>query len=215
MTSASPASARPVLPYNEPMVTASASSPLPDDVRQILNDLEANERRAQALVADLDTASLNWRADDRSWSTAQCLDHLNVTNRVYLDAMRPVIDEARRRRRVSQGPVRPGRFECWFVTNLAPPPRLKVRAPRKTIPASRGDKDALLAGFRRLHEEIAAVLRESVDLDLGIRFLNPFVPLIRFRLWTGFLILPAHERRHLWQAEQLRQKPRFPVPLPV
>jgi hypothetical protein len=192
------------------MVTASASSPSPDDVRQILNDLEANERRAQALVADLDSGSLNWRADDRSWSTAQCLDHLNVANRVYLEAMRPSIEEARRQRRMRKGPVRPGWFERWFVANLEPPPKRKLSAPKKIVPAFRGEKDALVAEFRRLHGEIDVLLRESADLDLGVRFPNPFIPLLRFRAWTGFLVMPAHERRHLWQAEQLRTKPGFP-----
>lgn len=197
------------------MVTAPASSPLPDDVRRILDELETNERRAQALVADLDDASLNWRPDDRSWSTAQCLDHLNVANRVYLEAMRPAIEEARRQERARRGPVRPGWLERWFVATLEPPPKRKLPAPKKIIPAFRGEKEALLTEFRRLHAEAAALLRDGAGLDLGVRFPNPFIPLIRFTVWTGFLVIPTHERRHLWQAEQLRQRPGFPSTRPA
>lgn len=193
------------------MVTAPASSPLPDEIRRILDDLEANERRAEALVTGLDTGSLNWRPDERSWSTAQCLDHLNVANRVYLEAMRPPIDEARRQGRKRRGPVRPGWFERWFVADLEPPPKRKLPAPKKIVPAFSGEKEALLAEFRRLHGELASTLQEAADLDLGVRFPNPFIPLFRFRVWTGFLVIPAHERRHLWQAEQLRKKPGFPA----
>ena len=83
-------------------------------------------------------------------------------------------------------------------------------APKKIIPAFSGEKEALLAEFRRLHAEAAALLQDAADLDLGVRFPNPFIPLIRFRVWTGFLVIPAHERRHLWQAEQLRKRPGFP-----
>jgi hypothetical protein len=186
------------------MVTAPASSPLPDEIQRILDDLEANERRAEALVADLDSESLNWRPDDRSWSTAQCLDHLNVGNRVYLEAIRPALDEARRKGRARRGPVRPGWFERWFVATLEPPPRRKMSAPKKIVPAFAGEKEALLAEFRRLHAQAAGLLRDSADLDLGIRFRNPFIPLLRFTVWTGFVVIPTHERRHLWQAEQLR-----------
>lgn len=192
------------------MATAPASSSLPDDVRRLLDDLEANERRAQALVAGLDDAALNWRPDDRSWSTAQCLDHLNVANRTYLEAMRPTIEEARRQGKARRGPVRPGWFERWFVANLEPPPKRKLPAPKKIIPAVRGEKEALLAEFRRLHAEASALLHDGAGLDLGVRFPNPFIPLLRFTVWTGFLVIPHHERRHLWQAEQLRQKPGFP-----
>ena len=183
---------------------------LPDEIRRILDDLEANERRAEALVAGLDDGSLNWRPDERSWSTAQCLDHLNVANRIYLEAMRPSIEEARRQGRMRRGLVRPGWFERWFVANLEPPPKRKLPAPKKIVPAFRGEKEALLTEFRRLHAEAAGLLREAADVDLGVRFPNPFIKLFRFRVWTGFLVIPTHERRHLWQAEQLRGKPGFP-----
>ncbi len=193
------------------MVTAPAASPIPDEIRRILDDLETNQHRAETLVADLDTASLNWRPDARSWSTAQCLDHLNVANRIYLEAMRPAIDKARRQGRTRRGPVRSGWLERWFVADLEPPPKRKLPAPKKIIPAFEGEKEALLAEFRRLHGEIADLLRSAADLDLGVRFPNPFISLLRFKVWTGFLVIPAHERRHLWQAEQLRKKPGFPA----
>src|SRR5215213_1821635 len=197
------------------MVTAPASSSLPDDVRRLLDELETNERRVQALVADLDDASLNWRPDDRSWSTAQCLDHLNVANRIYLEAMRPTIEDARREGKARRGPIRPGWFERWFVANLEPPPKRKLRAPKKIIPAFRGEKEALLAEFRRLHAEASALLRDAAGLDLGVRFPNPFIPLVRFTVWTGFLVIPNTDRRHLWQAEQLRKNPGFPGTRPA
>lgn len=193
------------------MVTAPTSSPLPDEIRRILDELEANQRRAETLVADLDDRALNWRPDEHSWSTAQCLDHLNVSNRVYLAAMRPAIEEARRRGRLRRGPVRPGWFERWFVASLEPPPKRKLSAPKKIVPAMAGEKGPLLDEFRRLYGEIVTILRESADLDLGVRFRNPFIPLFHFRVWTGFLVIPTHERRHLWQAEQLRKKPGFPA----
>ena len=193
------------------MTTAPASSPLPAEIRRILDDLETNQHRAETLVADLDNGSLNWRPDERSWSTAQCLDHLNVANRIYLEAMRPTIEEARRQGRTRRGPVSQGWFERWFVANLEPPPKRKLPAPKKIIPAFSGEKEALLSEFSRLHREISDLLRSSADLDLGVRFPNPFISLFRFKTWTGFLVIPTHERRHLWQAEQLRKKPGFPA----
>jgi len=43
-----------------------------------------------------------------------------------------------------------------------------------------------------------------------IRFRNPFVRSIRFTVGTGLLIISAHDRRHLWQAEQVRRSEGFP-----
>ncbi|MEX2663206.1 MAG: hypothetical protein WD227_14850 [Vicinamibacterales bacterium] len=34
-------------------------------------------------------------------------------------------------------------------------------------------------------------------------FQNPFIPVIRMRVSTGLHVVAAHDRRHLWQAEQV------------
>lgn len=193
------------------MTTASAASPLPDELRRIQDDLDANERRAAALLSGLDDAAVNWRPDDRSWSTAQCLDHLNVAARVYQAAMEPALEAARTTGRTRRGPIRPGWFERWFLASLEPPPKRKLKAPAKIVPAVRRNPEELLEEFRHQHANLSELIRASAGLDLGsIRFQNPFLPLLRFTVGTGLLVIPAHERRHLWQAEQLRTRPGFP-----
>jgi hypothetical protein len=44
----------------------------------------------------------------------------------------------------------------------------------------------------------------------SVRFQNPFVPLLRFTIGTGLLVINAHDRRHLWQAERVEDAPGFP-----
>lgn len=193
------------------MTTAPAGSPLPDELRRILDDLDANERRAAALLSGLDDTTVNWRPDDRSWSTVQCIDHLNVAARVYQAAMEPALEAARTKGRTRRGPIRPGWFERKFLASLEPPPKRKLPAPSKIVPALRGNRDELLEEFRRQHANVSELIRAFAGLDLGsIRFQNPFIPILRFTVGTGLLVIPAHERRHLWQAEQLRNKPGFP-----
>ena len=44
------------------------------------------------------------------------------------------------------------------------------------------------------------------DIDLaGVRFANPFIRGVRFSLATGLHVIAAHERRHLWQAWNVRR----------
>jgi hypothetical protein len=193
------------------MTTAPAAPSLPDELRRIQDDLDDNERRAAALLSGLDDAAVNWRPDDRSWSTAQCIDHLNVAARVYQMAMEPALDAARTKGRTRRGPIRPGWFERWFLASLEPPPKRKLPAPSKIVPAMRGNRDELLEEFRRQHANVSELIRAFAGLDLGsIRFQNPFIPILRFTVGTGLLVIPAHERRHLWQAEQLRTRQGFP-----
>lgn len=193
------------------MTTASAAPSLPDELRRIQDDLDTNERRVAALLSGLDDAAVNWRPDARSWSTAQCLDHLNVAARIYQAAMEPALEAARTKGRTRRGPIRPGWFERKFLASLEPPPKRKLPAPSKIVPAMRGNREELLEEFRRQHANLSELIRAHAGLDLGsIRFQNPFLPLLRFTVGTGLLVIPAHERRHLWQAEQLRARPGFP-----
>jgi hypothetical protein len=43
----------------------------------------------------------------------------------------------------------------------------------------------------------------------SVRFKNPFVPLLRFTIGTGLLVINAHDRRHLWP-ERVEDAPGFP-----
>ena len=60
---------------------------LPADIKRIEDELDAAESDARALIAGLTEAHAGWRAQPGSWSVAQCLDHLGITNRAYLAAM--------------------------------------------------------------------------------------------------------------------------------
>jgi hypothetical protein len=110
---------------------------LPADLQEILSALDDNDRRAGELVQDLDDERFNWRPDEKSWSIAQCLDHLNVGSRVYVVPMREALEKARRKGAERRGPIQPGPFGRWFVASLEPPPKRRLPAPPKIVPAAR------------------------------------------------------------------------------
>jgi hypothetical protein len=178
----------------------------PAEVLALEEALNAAERDARALVAGLSEEQGAWRAEPGSWSVAECLDHLAVANRVYLRAMQPAAEravaEGRRRRR----PIRPGLIGGWFVRSMEPPVRTKGKAPKKIRPRTSPALADAFDQFLASQEEVRTFLRRYADLDLaGVRFPNPFIPGVRFSLATGLHVIPAHERRHLWQAANVRQ----------
>ena len=181
------------------------AAPLPPDIQEILRALDDSDRRAEALVRDLDEERFNWRPDERSWSVAQCLDHLNVAGLAYLAPMRAALERAGRKGG-RRGAIRPGFLSRWFVATLEPPPKRRLPAPKKIVPAARKGRDEVIGEWRRIQAEVKDLLRAGAEQDLnGIRFVNPFFSLIRFSVGTGFQVIAAHERRHLWQAWRVRQ----------
>jgi len=103
-----------------------------------------------------------------------------------------------------------GWFSNAFLKRIGPEVTSKFKAPGKLRPLS-VDSGRVFADLHRAHEEVQLLLAETARLDLNrIRFRNPFIPVLRFTVATGFLVMAAHGRRHLLQAERVTQADGFP-----
>jgi hypothetical protein len=182
---------------------------LPRDLQTLDDEYDASGLDARALVDGLDEAQGTWRRAPGTWSVAECLDHLAVGNRVYVDAMEPAAARARADGRLRVRDARAGLVGGWFARSLEPPvsPRFKMRAPRKIVPRVSPPLGDAAEAFFASHDRVRRFLREYADIDLaGVRFPNPFIRGVRFSLATGLHVLAAHERRHLWQAWNVRRQ---------
>lgn len=172
-------------------------------------ELSANDQTAQALAAGLSDEQLNWQPSPGSWSIGQCLEHLCITNETYLTAISAALAER------PDSPVEqiiPGWFGGWFIRRFVEPsPDTKrVPAPSKIRPTTHASLvvlDRFLSCNKSCRELIARACGKNVN---RIRFWNPFLPGIRFTVGTGFQIIECHERRHLLQAERVRDSANFP-----
>jgi hypothetical protein len=171
--------------------------------------LDAADARANALAGGLTVAQLNWRADQSSWSIGQCLDHLRITNEVYGRAITEALTGARAG---TADDIRPGWFGRWFIrTQIEPRPKTaKGKAPKKIVPVATVDA-TILERFLRSNQDARALIDRARSVDVNrVRFVNPFVSVIRFTVGTGLEILTKHEDRHLLQAERVKAHPHFP-----
>jgi hypothetical protein len=181
---------------------------MPADIQELLDQLEAAERDAEALVAGLSEAQGARRATPGTWCIAECLDHLAISNRVYLQAMQEPAERARRRGMYRRQRATPGWAGRLFVYMLEPPPKSwsRLKSPPRIRPRMAPPLAETFTGFMASHADVLAFVRGHADLDLAsIGFPNPFVRGIRFSLATGLHVIAAHERRHLWQAWRVRR----------
>jgi len=184
---------------------------LPGDLERLVSELAAIEADADALVAGLDDEQFNWSPAPAAWSIAQCLDHLNNANTLYLARVRPAIEQARARGLRRRAPLAMSWWGRRFVRSLEPPVRLKMRAPRAIVPARRKRKAEVWPEFVRIHGHIRGLVEGSADVDLNrARMKNPFFALVPMRAGTALRVIVAHDRRHLWQARRVRESEGFP-----
>lgn len=178
------------------------------DIRALEAALDAVDADARTLIDGLTAEQGVWRPAPGSWSIAHCLDHLATANRVYLRAMEPAAADAAARGRRRRRPAVPGVIGGWFVRSLDAPvrPRFKMKAPAKIVPRESPSLADAATQFFASQEQVRAFLRKYAEIDLaGVHFPNPFIPGVRFSLATGLHVIAAHDRRHVWQAWNVRR----------
>ncbi len=177
---------------------------LPAWSARLISELDAADQHAKELVSPLTVDQLNWQSARGSWSVGQCLEHLCITNDAYLPAIAGALPG---KPIASVQEIMPGWLARWFIRSyIEPSPQTKrASAPKKIVPGPRVELsvlDRFLSGNQAARELIRRAGAHDVN---RIRFKNPFVPGIRFTVGTGFEIICGHERRHLLQADRVKQ----------
>jgi hypothetical protein len=181
-----------------------ALTPEIDEFRRQFEQLSAD---ADVLVAPLTDAQLHWRQAPLSWSVAQCLEHLNVTARVYLPFLDEGIANAIRRGLYGPGPFGYNWIGRLAVYGLEPPPRVRLKAPAILHPVPERPRQEIMAAFRAYQVQYTDRLRQANGIDLArARVRSPSPYWVPVPLGSAFALTAAHERRHLWQARQVIAK---------
>ena len=153
----------------------------------------------------------NWRPSSEKWSIGQCVEHLNITTERYLPVLRQEMTNARSAGKLASGPFALGFFERWFLGYMEPPPRHKSRTGKAFVAPPDLDPATTIDRFNRLQGEFGECIRSAVGLDLKrIKVRSQFGP-VSWTLNATFAILLAHQRRHIWQARQVRTDAAFPT----
>jgi hypothetical protein len=144
------------------------------------------------------------------WSIADCVDHLNRTSEAFVPLLREALQQAAAQRTPDPDQPSSQRYRRdplgWALSVIMPPPVRWVRA-RTTEPFRPAPTETpaeLIARFEQLQAEQIGCLRAADGLPLNsIRVRSPFNARARYNAYSCFVILPRHQHRHLWQAEQV------------
>jgi DinB family protein len=186
----------------------STLAPEVDNYRQQFERLAAE---ADALVAPLSEEQFTWRPAAGAWSVAECIDHLNVTARLYLPQLDESIAEATRRGLYGEGPFSHDLVGRFFVRTTEPPARIRIKAPTFFLPVDQRSRSEIMAAFRAYQVQFVDRLRQASGLDLRrAKVHSPISHWIKMSLNSGFALMAAHERRHLWQAQRVIAASGFP-----
>ena len=178
---------------------------------QLTEDLLDLNGRFSAFLETYSPEQLTQRPANGGWSATECAEHVARVNAAYLPVIKAAIADQPAAAASRDRPLTTaGWFSAFFLKSVSPQTKAKLRSPRITRPASSVAPEEAVRKLLGTHQEIREILASShADLN-RLRFKNPFVPLIRFTVATGILIMAAHGRRHLLQAERACRPPDSP-----
>lgn len=174
--------------------------------------MSAIDAAAAELYAGLDDAQLSWSPRPGKWSMAENLAHLRATTLVFLPVVDAVIADCIKQNLLRQDPCRMNFFGRLLVWRMDARPILKMQAPQLTQPRLSNPPGHELEQFLLAQRAMRQRIEASDGFDLtALRFPSPLATYLRVNLLEFFSMFNAHSRRHLQQANKVRQA--LPRPL--
>ena len=173
----------------------------------VVSDLETISGDVRAVFGGLNGEQLNWKSDEKSWSVAQCLEHLIVINSLYFplfEKMRTADVAASMWEKIS--PLS-GFFGRLLIKSLGPENPKKMKTSKKAYPSSSSIGADIVERFVEHNRELAEhVARISPDVDLKHIITSPLAGFVTYSLDDCLTILVVHEQRHVLQAKRVVER---------
>jgi hypothetical protein len=169
----------------------------------LLSDFEESLDRVQRLDRNCSETEWSHRPSEVGWSAAECITHLNLTSEAYLPLLRKGIERARG---LSDAVPRHFRRDLtgWLVWRASTPEvKMRVKTTRRFVPLTAPARAELIREFYRLQQEQMNFLQAADGLPIHrVKIVSPFNSRLKYSLYSTFTILPAHQLRHIGQAER-------------
>ena len=181
-------------------------------VENVVSELSKVADDAKSAFGGFSVEQLNWKPDEKSWSVAQCFDHLIVMHTLYF----PIFDK------LIAGDAKPtfwerysplsGFFGGFLIKNLDPKNLKKMRTTAKAFPSASaigGDIIERFGDHQRQFAEYVQRLPAGIDPAKTI-ITSPLLGIVTYSLEDSLIFVPMHCQRHFDQAKRVTETDGFP-----
>jgi hypothetical protein len=181
-------------------------------IDQVCSELQTIADEVEAAFGGLSEVQLNWKPSEKSWSIAQCLDHLIVLHSLYF----PIFERLEKGNAKASfwEKVSPlsGFFGRTLIRSLRPENQTKMKTRPKAFPSASEIDGGIARRFVEHQHEMIDRLRKlptSIDPAKAI-ITSPLMGFITYSLEDTFTILVVHCHRHIQQARRVMEAEGFP-----
>lgn len=180
-------------------------------ITSIISDMNAVAEDAKATFGSLTNEQLNWKPADKSWSVAQCLDHLIKTNEQFYPEFAKLAAGTRKNtfwQNVSPLTGWGGRFLIKAVSEDSK----KAKAPSKAIVPPSDIEERIVERFCDHVADVNRRIDTVADVDRKKTVVtSPFLAIFTYTLDDAYTVLVEHSKRHIRQAKRVMEADGFPA----
>jgi hypothetical protein len=180
-------------------------------IASIISDMTAVAEDAKATFGGLSNDQLNWKPAEKSWSIAQCLDHLIKTNEQFYPEFTKLASGNRRNSFLENYSPLTG-WAGRFLIKAVSEDSKKAKAPSKAIVPPSDIDAGIVDAFCRHVAEVNAKIESVADADRKKTVVtSPFLAIFTYTLDDAYTVLVEHSKRHVRQAKRVMDAEGFPV----
>lgn len=182
------------------------------DIDEMVVEVRRQGREVAEIVDAHSAGHLRWRPEPNKWSLLGHVAHLSLVHGAYLGVLEATIHDAKRQGASEAiGPYRHPWIARWFARSMEPPPRRRLPTLKSMVPDPELQTGDVVNVFEGHQKTLALLIGDARGLDLGrIRFRSPLFRPLLLSLGTGFAVLLAHNRRHVWLMREVIAWDGFP-----
>jgi len=165
-------------------------------------ELTASRQQFLDSVAGLSPAQWNFKPDEKTWSVAECAEHIALSEDLIFGSIT----------KIAQGPAAPDKKSAVtdeFILAAVVDRSHKFQAPEVLQPKHTfATPQETIDHFKQSREHTIAYVRDTQDDLRGHFFDHPVLKTMDGYQWI--LLLSAHSQRHTAQLNEVKANPNFP-----
>ncbi len=176
----------------------------------ITSEMQKVADDARATFGGLSSDQLNWKPGEKSWSIAQCLDHLIKTNEQFYPEFEELASGNRKNSFIENWSPLSGFFGRFLIKAVSEDSK-KAKAPSLAIvPPSDVEADIVdrfASHIAEVNSKVSAC--EGADREKTV-VTSPFLAVFTYTLDDAYTVLVEHTKRHIRQAKRVIDANGFP-----
>jgi len=180
-------------------------------IKSILQKGKEAKEKALLAFSNISLTQLNWKSSDKSWSIAQCLEHLIIADSSYFSDLKEITGGTYKMsfwEKYSPFTATCGRL---MKNQLQEQVKRKMIAPGKIRPSASEMKLEIIERYHKNLDEFLEYISKCRNIDIDKTVItSPIIQIVTYSLRDAFYFLIRHEHRHLNQAIRVKENHGFP-----